>query len=284
MMDAHDEIQRLVDLALREDLGELGDVTSAALLRPDEVGRAKIIARQAGVVAGTEIAARVFRTVDSSVRVEARVADGARVNEGEELVSLYGPLAAIFTAERTALNFLQHLSGIATLTSKFVAAVHGTRAVILDTRKTTPGLRRLEKAAVVAGGGTNHRMGLYDMVLIKENHLAAAGGIAKAVSEVKRYLRSRNLVRKIEVEIKSLAQLAEAVDAEVDRIMLDNLDPSAVREAVRQVAGRAELEVSGGVALENVREFAVTGVDYISVGALTHSAPALDLSLLVCEN
>ncbi len=283
-MDAHDEIQRLVDLALREDLGELGDVTSAALLRPDEVGRAKIIARQAGVVAGTEIAARVFRTVDSSVRVEARVADGARVNEGEELVSLYGPLAAIFTAERTALNFLQHLSGIATLTSKFVAAVHGTRAVILDTRKTTPGLRRLEKAAVVAGGGTNHRMGLYDMVLIKENHLAAAGGIAKAVSEVKRYLRSRNLVRKIEVEIKSLAQLAEAVDAEVDRIMLDNLDPSAVREAVRQVAGRAELEVSGGVALENVREFAVTGVDYISVGALTHSAPALDLSLLVCEN
>ncbi len=268
----------LIDLALAEDIGP-GDATSEAILPPDLCLRAHIIAKQAGVVAGLPVAEAVFRRVDPSVQFTARVSDGARVEAGTVLAEVEGPARSLLAAERTALNFLQRLSGIATLTRRFVEAVAGTRAVILDTRKTHPGWRALEKYAVRMGGGQNHRMGLYDMILIKDNHIAAAGSITEAV----RRARAARPDLPIEVEVKNLDELREALELPVDRIMLDNFDLESIRIAVRIAAGRVPLEVSGGVTLERVAELAATGVDYISVGALTHSAPALDISMDVVE-
>jgi nicotinate-nucleotide pyrophosphorylase (carboxylating) len=275
------DIEVLVRAALAEDVGE-GDFSTAWTVPADRRGTATIRAKAAGVVAGTGVARAVFAEVDPAVEVEVVAADAVAVAPGEVVVRLAGPARAILTGERVALNFLQRLSGIATLTQRYVEAVAGTGARILDTRKTTPGLRALEKAAVRAGGGHNHRFGLFDMVMIKENHIAAAGGIAAAVEAV-RSSNDRGLG--VEVEVTDRDELREALAAGVDRVLLDNMtapELSAAVEMVRAYDGpRPETEASGGVSLDTVRAIASTGVDFISVGALTHSAAALDLSLLI---
>ena len=269
--------------ALREDLGDTGDITSQFCLESTLPGKAVIISKETGVVAGLIVAQLTFRELDAGLHAVILKNDGDRVVAGEAVLEAGGRAASILTAERTALNFLQRLSGIASLTARFVENVAGTAARILDTRKTTPGLRSLEKYAVRAGGGENHRFGLFDMVLIKENHIAAAGGITRAISNVRSGLRHRVLPApavKIEVEVRNLDELKEALELCPDRVLLDNMDLRQIQQAVRLVAGRLPLEVSGGVTLDNVRQIAQCGVDFISVGALTHSAPALDFSLL----
>ena len=279
-----DEVEALIDLALKEDLGENGDVTSNFILNSDKKGQASIIAKQAGIIAGLPIAERVFQKVNPTLAVQNRVEEGVKVERSEEVVRISGPLGDILTAERTALNFLQRLSGIATLTAEYVRQTGGTQAKILDTRKTTPGFRMLEKYAVRKGGGQNHRFGLYDMVLIKENHISTAGGIINAVQQIREQMAAGNLDLQIEIEVRSLTEVEQALNLKVDRLMLDNMSLDEIREAVELVNDKVELEVSGGVNLATVKAIAETGVDYISVGALTHSAPAFDLSLLVKNN
>ncbi len=264
----------LIRLALREDIGS-GDVTTEATIPSGARGRGEIIAKARGIVCGLPVAAAAFRAVNEEISLIPRVRDGEPVQPGDVVAEVEGPLRGILAAERTALNFLSRLSGIATLTARFVEAVAPYRAVILDTRKTTPGWRVLEKYAVRCGGGRNHRMGLYDMVLIKDNHVKACGSIAEAVRRV----RAAGVTVPIEVEVQSLAELKETLELGVDRVLLDNFSVEEIAEAVRITAGRVPLEASGGVTLENAAVIAATGVDYISVGALTHSAPALDLSL-----
>lgn len=271
----------LIRVALAEDLGS-GDWTSLWTIPAEARGEAEIVAKADVVVAGMEAARRVFLAVDPTLEVRPLREDGDRVGKGGTLVEIEGSMRYILTAERAALNFLGRLSGIATLTRTFVDAVAGTRARIVDTRKTTPGWRYLEKDAVRAGGGTNHRMGLYDMVLIKDNHIAACGGIRKALGAV---ARANRAAIPVEVEVTSLVELGEALQDPPDRILLDNMSLREMTEAVQRVSSlgdaRPELEASGNVRLETVRDIARTGVDLISVGALTHSAPTADLSLRV---
>jgi nicotinate-nucleotide pyrophosphorylase (carboxylating) len=269
------DLDAIVRRALDEDVGS-GDVTTRATVPADARARARITQKQPGVVFGLDAAEATFRALDPGVRVE-RLAPEGEWRDGGPVLDVGGRAAALLTAERTALNFLQRLSGVATLTARYVAAVEGTGARVLDTRKTTPGLRALEKAAVAAGGGTNHRAGLYDAILIKENHAAMAGGVAAAV-EVARAIAPGV---PLEVECRSVEEVEEALAAGAPRLLLDNMDPAALRAVVARVDGRAELEASGGVTLETIREIARTGVQFVSVGALTHSAPALDLSLLL---
>ncbi len=274
--DPWESLDRLVKEALAEDLGRPpSDATSEALIDQNASGAAEIRAKAPIVLAGLEAARRTFAALDPEVVFTGRAADGDHLGPGGLIATVEGSLRAILSAERTALNFLQRLSGIATGTARFVEAVAGTRARILDTRKTTPGWRALEKYAVRCGGGTNHRMGLYDAVLIKDNHIRAAGGVAKALD------RARGAGRKlpVEVEVESISALHEALDAGAKRVLLDNMGLDELREAVAVTAGRARLEASGGITLETVRSVAETGVDFISVGALTHSTPAADLSL-----
>lgn len=272
----------LVSAALAEDVGD-GDRTTAWTVPEAAHGRARIIAREPGVVAGTGLAEAAFLEVEPELQIRWQRADGQAVGAEETVMSVDGPLRGVITAERTALNFLARLSGVATLTARFVDAVRGTGCRVTDTRKTTPGWRAVEKAATAAGGALNHRMGLYDMVLIKENHIRAAGGIREALERVRGPADRERL--DVEIEVTSLAELEEALEGAPDRILLDNMDPSAMRSAVervRRLSGpRPLLEASGGVDLDTVREVAESGVDLVSVGALTHSAPALDLSLLV---
>ncbi len=268
-----DTLERIVQGALAEDVGE-GDVTTEATVALETVGTAELVVRERGVVCGLVVAEAVFRTLDPDVRFEPLVSEGAVVDRLTAVALVTGPERAILTCERTALNFLGRLSGIATLTRRYVDAVAGTGVAILDTRKTTPGLRALEKHAVVCGGGRNHRFGLDDAVLVKDNHLRAAGSIAKAVGSVR-----ATTELPIEVECDTLQQVSEALEAGVDAILLDNMTPDELRAAVALVGGRARLEASGGVTLENIRAVAETGVDEISVGALTHSARSLDVSL-----
>ena len=280
---AWDGLDRAVDAAIAEDVGD-GDISTAWTVRPKARARALLIARAPGVIAGLAVAERVFQRVDSRIQVTPRTVDGARVDAEDAVAEVAGPARGILTAERTALNFLQRMSGIATITSAYVAAVEGTGARILDTRKTAPGLRMLDKLAVVAGGGTNHRIGLHDMVLLKDNHIEAADGIGPAVAAVKSAMaRDRRRVT-IEVEVKTLRELDDALVAGVDRVMLDNMDLQTTRLAVERARSFGPeglpLEASGNVTLETVRAVAETGVDLISVGALTHSPPAMDLSLM----
>ncbi|APD08271.1 MULTISPECIES: carboxylating nicotinate-nucleotide diphosphorylase [Thermus] len=262
---------------LAEDLGH-GDLTSALAVEEGLLGEAVIVAKAEGILAGLPVAERVFHLANPEVRFVAKVAEGSPVAPGDEVARLEGPLRGILAGERLALNLLQRLSGIATLTRAYVEALRGTRAQVLDTRKTTPGLRDLEKYAVRVGGGRNHRFGLFDGILLKENHIRAAGGVGEAVRRAKEggphYL-------KVEVEVTNLEELEEALAAGADLILLDNFPPEAIREAVRRVGGRVPLEASGNMTLERARMAAEAGVDYVSVGALTHSARALDLSLLV---
>jgi len=272
-------LRTLVRLALAEDLGA-GDVTTRRLFPRAVRAEAAILAKQPAIIAGLPTARAVFHTVDKSVRFRARVREGARVERGTIVATLSGDGRSILAGERVALNFLQHLSGVATLTRRFVEAVRGTRAVILDTRKTTPGLRLLEKYAVRMGGGRNHRLNLGGSILIKDNHIALAGGLQPAIRAAKRR-PGRARRRPIEVETTTLEEVREAVAAGAEIILLDNMPVATIKEAVLLIGTRAKTEVSGGVHLQNVREIAATGVDAISIGALTHSAPAVDLSLEV---
>lgn len=280
----HDSrIGRLVELALMEDIG-FGDVTTDATIPEEAIGRGEIIAKQNGVIAGLEIARLVFRYCDTSISLTETAGDGSEVQPGQVVATIDGELRGILRGERTALNFLQRMSGIATLTRRFVGAIAGTRAKITDTRKTAPGLRTLDKLAVRLGGGVNHRLGLDDMVLVKDNHVVAAGGIRNAVERCKTYLRDEALDIPIEVETKTLAEVDEALQcAGIKRIMLDNFTPPDMRRAVDRIGGRVEVEASGGITLDTVRSVAETGVDFISVGALTHSVQALDLSLEIIQ-
>lgn len=265
--------ERVVALALAEDLGERGDVTSALLIPEDRRATARVVARRDGVLAGRAAGEEVLR--QTGVAGDWRAQDGDRLSPGSVVVEIEGPARAVLTAERTLLNLLCHLSGVATLTAQYVGAVGGAVAV-LDTRKTTPGLRALEKAAVVAGGGVNHRMGLYDRILVKDNHLALAGaGLVEAVARARRELPDVL----VEVEADDLDGVRLGLEAGADWILLDNMSPGEMREAVVVTGGRAKLEASGGMTLEGARAAAATGVDAVSVGALTHSAPALDLGL-----
>jgi nicotinate-nucleotide pyrophosphorylase (carboxylating) len=267
-------VGELVARALAEDLGP-GDVTSASILGPADSGSARIVAREPGILAGTAFAREVFRQVGHGIEWRAGLEDGDGLAPGQVVAHVSGPSAAILAGERTALNFLQHLSGIATQTRRLADLTAGTGARILDTRKTVPGMRLAAKAAVRAGGGTNHRTGLFDGILIKDNHIAAAGGVRVAVQRA----RAAGHLLRIEVEAETLEQVAEALDAGADVILLDNMDPATLRRAVDLCRGRALTEASGRITEATVRAVAEAGVDFISVGALTHSVRALDLSM-----
>lgn len=272
------QTEAIVRRALEEDIG-WGDVTTQCTVSPDAMLNGQLIAKEAGVIAGLEVAQLTFTLLDERVQLVPGVQSGDPVKPGQVMATLSGPGRALLSGERVALNFLQRMSGIATLTRRFVDAVKGTSAIILDTRKTAPGLRVIDKWAVRLGGGQNHRSGLYDMVLIKENHIAAVGGsITKAVAAVRAGDRRRLA---IEVEVRNRAELEEALELNVQRLLLDNMAVDEMREAVRLANGRVPLEASGNISLENVAAVAATGVDYISVGALTHSVQALDISLLL---
>ncbi len=270
-------LDRIIENALMEDI-HTGDITTLAVVPERRPARARLIAKEPMVLAGINVAARVFTFLDASTGFRPLHGDGARLAAGDLIAELDGDSAILLQGERVALNLLQRMCGTATLTSRFVEAVAGTRARIVDTRKTTPGLRVLEKYAVRVGGGINHRTGLYDGVLIKENHIAAAGGITQAVTRARAYIPH---TMKIEVETETLAEVAEAIDAGAEIIMLDNMDLATMTEAVQLIGGRSLVEASGGVNLETVRGIAETGVDIISVGALTHSARAMDISMLL---
>lgn len=297
-------ITGLIRTALEEDIGP-ADVTAEATVPENAVGRARIIAREEVVCAGLPLAAKVFEALDPRMHAEARAAEGQVAARGSELLRLKGKARAILTGERTALNFLAHLSGIATLTRRFVERLAGTRAKIRDTRKTTPGLRALEKYAVKMGGGTNHRMGLYDAILLKENHIALAGGVRQALAQAHSYasLRARPRTTSayeefagsaeprpesaslpIQIEVRNEEELREALQGGAESVLLDNMSPAEARrcvEIVRDVRAQCVVEISGGITLENARDYAETGADFLSSGMLTHSAPAANLSLLV---
>ncbi len=275
---SRDELLALVRRALEEDVGS-GDVTTEATVAPDARARALIVQKAPGAVYGLDAAEAAFALLDPDARFECLAREGSWREEGGPVLSIEGSARALLTGERTALNFLAHLSGVATIAARAARAVEGTGARVLDTRKTTPGLRALEKAAVAAGGASNHRIGLYDAILIKENHIAAAGGIAQAVERARE--AAPELAGTLEVEVRDPEEIEQALAAGAPRLLLDNMSVEELRAAVALVAGRAELEASGNVTLESIRERALTGVDFISMGALTHSAPALDLSMLL---
>jgi nicotinate-nucleotide pyrophosphorylase (carboxylating) len=271
------QIRKIIEAALIEDIGT-GDVTTAAIVSRDKMGQASAVAKDDFIVAGINIFRDVFMFLDESIKVKNLVSDGQKAKKGATIAEVSGRLFYILQAERVALNIFQRMCGVATLTSKYVDAVKGTKAKILDTRKTVPGLRLLDKMAVVTGGGFNHRMGLYDGVLIKDNHIATAGSIAAAVKAQRNCLSH---ILKIEVETKNIHEVQEALDCGVDIILLDNMTTSEMKKAVVLVNGRVPLEASGNVSLQNVAEIAATGVDYISVGELTHSVRAADISLKI---
>jgi nicotinate-nucleotide pyrophosphorylase (carboxylating) len=271
------QIKPIIQNALVEDIGD-GDVTTDCIVSPEAMLNGQFVAKAAGIVAGLAVAELTFSLIDDRVQLTACLADGDPVEPGATIATVSGPGRALLSGERVALNLLQRMSGIATLTRQFVEAVAETPAVILDTRKTAPGLRVLDKWAVRLGGGQNHRFGLYDMVLIKDNHIAAAGSITEAVRQVR---AGDKQGRAIEVEVKSLAELRETLELAIDRILLDNMSPAEMGQAVQLTKGRIPLEASGNVSLDNVAAIAATGVDYISVGLLTHSVRALDISLLL---
>ncbi len=275
-------IEDIIRWALVEDI-ESGDITTQATVVGQQNITARIISKQKGVIAGIKIAEHVFKQVDNTLKIKLDYSDGDFVEPNETIVVIEGNTAAILRAERVALNFLGHLSGVATATADYVALVNGTSAKITDTRKTTPLLRALEKEAVLAGGGVNHRMGLYDMILIKENHVRASGGIRNAVSQTRRFISEMDLDVAVEVETRNLDEVREALTTDITRIMLDNMTIAEIKEAVELINHQVEVEASGGVSRETVREIALCGVDFISVGALTHSAPAFDFSLLLDE-
>ncbi len=273
----NNDIDEIIKRALAEDIGP-GDITTDSIVSQDTGISGRFIAKSRGVIAGWDVVKRTFILLDDRVKVVQFVSDGAEVGAGETIGSVTGPARAILSGERVSLNFMQRMSGVATAARRFVEAVAGTKAVILDTRKTAPGLRAVDKMAVKIGGASNHRAGLYDMVLIKDNHIAEAGGIKEAVRGVRSKI-SADI--KIEVEVRSIRELQEVIELGVDRVLLDNMDTNTIRKAVKLVGGRVPLEASGNMNLRRVAAVAATGVDFISVGALTHSVTAMDISLMI---
>ena len=275
-----DNLDELITMALREDIGD-GDHSTLACIPPDAVGTAKMVAKQEGILCGAEVGRRVFEIVDKSLKVCLLKHDGDTVAKGEVIMTVEGHSGSILTAERTALNYMQRLSGIATETHRMVAMLNGLNTKLLDTRKTTPNMRLLEKYAVHCGGGTNHRIGLYDMVMLKDNHIDFAGGIEAAIDRTRQYLKEKGKDLRIEIEVRDLDELQRVLDhGGVDRIMLDNFTPELLAEAVKRIGGRYETEASGGITEATLRRYAETGVDFISVGALTHHIKSLDISLV----
>ncbi|MFN4083740.1 MAG: carboxylating nicotinate-nucleotide diphosphorylase [Bacteroidia bacterium] len=273
------EVEALIDLAIKEDVGN-GDHTSLACIPTQSQGQAYCIAKQQGILAGLPLAEYIFKKIDETLRFEPLKNDGDEIQNGDIIFNVFGSDISILTAERTVLNFLQRLSGIATQSKEYANLVKGMHTKILDTRKTTPGLRHLEKYAVTVGGCFNHRIGLYDMILIKDNHVDFAGGITKAIHQTLQYLKNNNLNLKIEIETRNLSEVKEVLDVGgINRIMLDNFSPELLQEAIDLIAGRFETEASGGITKETLPLYAQTGVDFISVGALTHSSKSIDLSL-----
>lgn len=271
-------IDELLDLAFAEDLGD-GDHTTLSTIPADAMGRSRLIIKEDGILAGVDIAEKVLHKVDSSIKMEVMIGDGSEVKKGDVAFSAEGPVRSLLIAERTMLNIMQRMSGVATMTRRYQNELKGLKTRVLDTRKTTPGMRMLEKEAVKIGGGTNHRIGLFDMILIKDNHIDFAGGIEKAITRAADYCRENGKNLKIEVEVRSLDDIRRVLaHGGVDRIMFDNFTPELTREAVALVDGRVETESSGGITLDNLRAYGEAGVDFISVGALTHSVKGLDMS------
>ena len=276
-------VNDLIELAIREDIGD-GDPSSLACIPHDERGRMKLLVKQEGVLAGVEVAETVLRRLDSEAKFEKRLDDGARVKPGDIAFYVEGRLISLLQAERILLNIMQRMSGVATQTAVYVQELDGLKTQVIDTRKTTPGMRVLDKMAVRIGGGGNHRIGLFDMVILKDNHIDFAGGITPAIRKTQAYLKEKGKNIPIEVEVRSLDDIREVLSVGgVDRIMLDNFSPETTREAVALIGGRYETESSGGITLKNLREYAECGVDFISVGALTHQIKSLDLSLKACK-
>lgn len=278
-MKTNDElIDDLLDLAFAEDLGD-GDHTTLSTIPENAMGRSRLIIKEDGILAGVKVAEKVLHRVDPSIKMTVMIGDGAEVNKGDVAFTAEGPVRSLLIAERTMLNIMQRMSGVATMTRRYQDQLKGLRTRVLDTRKTTPGMRMLEKEAVATGGGTNHRIGLFDMILIKDNHIDFAGGIEKAISRAQQYCRETGKKLRIEVEVRSLDDIRRVLaHGGVDRIMFDNFTPELTREAVLLVDGKVETESSGGITIENLRAYGETGVDFISVGALTHSVKGLDMS------
>ena len=275
-------VDELIELAIREDIGD-GDHSSLACIPHDQRGRMKLLVKQDGILAGVEVARRVLRRLDPEVKFEQLLEDGTRIKPGDIAFYVEGRLISLLQAERILLNIMQRMSGVATQTAVYVKELEGLKTKVLDTRKTTPGMRVLDKIAVKLGGGENHRMGLFDMVILKDNHIDFAGGILKAIPLTREYLKEKGKDIPIEVEVRSLDDIRDVLGAGAcDRIMLDKFTPELTREAVKLIGGRAEIESSGGITLKNLREYAECGVDFISVGALTHQIKSLDLSLKAC--
>ena len=269
-------------LAFAEDIGD-GDHTTLCCIPATEMGKSQLIIKEDGVLAGVEMARRVFKAFDPELKMTVFIEDGAEVKKGDIAFVVEGKVQSLLQTERLMLNIMQRMSGIATTTRKYVKQLEGTKTHVLDTRKTTPGMRMIEKEAVRIGGGMNHRIGLFDMILLKDNHVDFAGGISKAINRAHEYLKEKGKNLKIEIEVRNFDELEEALQTGgVDRIMLDNFTPENTREAVRRVAGRVELESSGGITFDTLRDYAECGVDYISVGALTHSVKSLDMSFKAC--
>ena len=275
-------IDDLIKLAFAEDIGD-GDHTTLCCIPATEMGKSQLIIKEDGVLAGVEMARRVFKAFDPELKMTVFIEDGAEVKKGDIAFVVEGKVQSLLQTERLMLNIMQRMSGIATTTRKYVTQLEGTKTHVLDTRKTTPGMRMIEKEAVRIGGGMNHRIGLFDMILLKDNHVDFAGGISKAINRAHEYLKEKGKNLKIEIEVRNFDELEEALQTGgVDRIMLDNFTPENTREAVRRVAGRVELESSGGITFDTLRDYAECGVDYISVGALTHSVKSLDMSFKAC--
>ncbi|NOR87892.1 MAG: carboxylating nicotinate-nucleotide diphosphorylase [Bacteroidales bacterium] len=272
-------IEELIKKSLEEDLGD-GDHTSLSTIPVNSMGKAQLVAKEKGILAGVKIAEMVYKAVDSHTEFKIFIKDGSEINIGDIIFEVSGKSISILSAERLALNFMQRMSGVATATRKYVDIIKGTNTTLLDTRKTTPLMRQLEKEAVKLGGGDNHRMGLYDMIMIKDNHVDFAGGVSQAIEACHKYLTKKNKKLKIEIEVRNFNELQEVLDyGKVDRIMLDNFIPTDLKKALDLINNRYETEASGGITSETIRSFAETGVDFISVGALTHHIKSLDLSL-----
>ena len=282
MLSVNELEDRLIDLAFAEDIGD-GDLTTLCCIPDTAMGKSHLLIKEDGILAGVEVAKRVFARFDPTMQVEVLIGDGAHVKKGDIAMVVTGKVRSLLQTERLMLNIMQRMSGIATMTAKYVERLKGTKTHVLDTRKTTPGMRMLEKQAVKIGGGMNHRIGLFDMILLKDNHVDFAGGIANAINRCHEYLKEKGLDLKIEIEVRNFDELKQAMDCGgINRIMLDNFSVENTKKAVEMVAGRYETESSGGITFDTIRDYAECGVDFISVGALTHSVKGLDMSFKAC--
>ena len=283
MLKVEELVDRLIDLSFAEDIGD-GDHTTLCCIPEDAMGKSKLLIKEDGILAGVEIAKEVFNRFDPTMQVEVLIGDGTMVKKGDVAMIVTGKVRSLLQTERLMLNIMQRMSGIATMTSKYVERLKGTHTRVLDTRKTTPGMRMLEKQAVKIGGGCNHRIGLFDMILLKDNHVDFSGGIANAINRCHDYLKQKGLDLKIEIEVRNFDELKQAMDCGgIDRIMLDNFSVADTKKAVEIVGGKYETESSGGITFDTLRDYAECGVDYISVGALTHSVKGLDMSFKAAE-